>query len=412
VNEVRVSRGEKARLSRVDGELRVGREAQIEGLGGLPVVVTGGAYFEGDARLRCDFESGSITSMDGSLRADGDVTVGGKIDVARHVNVAGSIQAKEVDVGGSLRARALSFDWARTGGPVIVIETLRGGSLQAAGKVQVGGAVELESLEFAGKAVVGGGSVRGRMDVKGSLIAEGKLTFGDLAVNGNCSLSAGCKGRSVSMFGRLDSAGDLECESVQLFGKGDIDGCLRAKKVQVDGKLNVANSIQATDGMDAYGSTRALDFAGRTLNVGGGFEASKAIVDGDADLMGQIRTSAGLKAKRITVRRGSTVTGSLVAEAVEIGRSGNVVSSFQKEWMGQLAALRLIGRMTQVEDIDAVEVRLGAYSKARRVSAKRVILEEGSIVASVEYADELKMGSGVHVTHPPYKVDSLRSPQL
>ncbi len=410
---VRVPRGGRAGLGRIEGELRVGRGARIAGLDGQPVVVAGGAYFEGDARVECNLECASLTVRDGTLRALGGVVVSGRIDVDHHLRADGSVQAKELDVGGSVRAKALSCEKIRAGGDIGVVDGLRAESVQASGKLMVPQLAEIGSLAMAGKTILGGGSISGRAEINGSFIAEGKIRFGDLVVNGHCTLPSGCTGTSISTFGRLHVAGDLECDSVRLMGKALVEGDLKAKVLHVDGKLDVSRSLFVSDAVEAHGSTDISgEFVGMTLVVEGGFRAGKASVGGEADLMGQIGTKSGLRAKRVIIRNGSTCSGPLVGELVEIGKSGNVVSSFHKDWLGQVAAIRLIGKMTQVEDLHGREVHLGSYSKARMISANKVFLEVGSIAGSVKYTDELKVGDRVYLVHPASKVETLSRPPL
>ena len=72
---------------------------------------------------------------------DGDLTVHKGLDIAHSVEATGTIRAAEIDVGGKVRARAISSDRVRAGGIVEVLDTLEGKSVQVGGKVRVVGPV-------------------------------------------------------------------------------------------------------------------------------------------------------------------------------------------------------------------------------------------------------------------------------
>ena len=55
-----VERGTTAKLGRIEGNLRVGHGAKIEAAERNLVYVTGTAYFEGSAEIRCNFECDSL----------------------------------------------------------------------------------------------------------------------------------------------------------------------------------------------------------------------------------------------------------------------------------------------------------------------------------------------------------------
>jgi cytoskeletal protein CcmA (bactofilin family) len=184
--------------------------------------------------------------------------------------------------------------------------------------------------------------------------------------------------------------------------------------VVVDGKLEVEGSLEATGAFEVAGSSRIQgEFRGSgSLRVGGKFVASKAVAAGDVDLAGNAETNYGIKgAAKITVRGGSTCKGALVGDRVFVGSSGAVAANWRKDWAGQAVALRLVGRMTQVEDVYAREVHLGRHSRSRRIFAERVELEGGAIADEISYTSEL-VGplERCFVQRPPRRVSELPRP--
>src|SRR5579859_7159884 len=106
--DVRVDRGSTAKLDRVDGKLEVASNARITAAKGGLVTVTGGAHFEGNAEIDCDFECDSLKVDRGRLTVSGSLTVHKGLDVAHTVQAGGTIRAGDIDVGGKMFARSIS----------------------------------------------------------------------------------------------------------------------------------------------------------------------------------------------------------------------------------------------------------------------------------------------------------------
>jgi cytoskeletal protein CcmA (bactofilin family) len=408
--DLRVERGSTARLDRVEGELEVGRGARITAADGKSVTVTGGARFEGDAEIGCDFQCDTLAVERGALKVTGDLTVLKGMDVAHTVKANGTVRAGEIEVGGKMFAGSVSCGGTvRVGGVVDVAKTFEAYTIDVGGKVRIGGAVKLRDLSVGGLAEVGGGTISGKAKVGGVFESTAPLEFGDLQVYGKCSLPAGSKGKRVASSGKLSVGGDLDCEEVQVGGVADVRGDCRSKTVRVNGKLDVSGSLSASGSLDNFGSCEVRgDFAGGELHVGGRFKASKAIVENQAEIAGEVETSRGMKAKSIVVGSGSKVRGPLVGGRVELSKSRLVMADWGANWMGQAISMRMVGRMTYAEDIYGDEVVLGPSTRCRNIFAKTVELETGSIVEQVTYTDELRLGHHkVHLTRPSEKVERL-----
>ncbi len=120
-----------------------------------------------------------------------------------------------------------------------------------------------------------------------------------------------------------------------------------------------------------------------------------------------------MKGKTVKIRSGSRVEGPIVGELVDIGKSHGVIMDVEKGWMGQVAALRLVGRMTRVEDIYAKEVHLGKVSTSKKIYAESVVIEEGCVADQINYTGELKGPlERTHIEKPPTKVDHLPEPPI
>ncbi len=410
MSDVRVERGSTAKLDRIDGGLKVGSNARITAAGGRQVTVGGGAYFEGNAEIDCDFECDSLTVDRGRLTVRGDLTVHKALDVAHTIEAEGAIRAQDIDVGGRLMARSIScLGSVRVGGLVHVNETLEAMSVQVGGKVAVTGAVKVADLGVGGRADVGGGSITGHAQVGGLFASTAPLDFGELRVYGKCTLPPDCKGQKISTFGRLSVEGRITCEIVDVGGAADVHGDLGAGEILVNGKLHVSGSLSAKGRLETNGSCEVEgEFSGADLRVGGRFRARKALISGQADIAGEVETDQGLRAKSVTIQSGTRCKGVLVGERVEVGKSQLVFANRGSRLVGQSIVMRGIGRMTAAEDIYGAEVSLGSNSRCGKIFANRVELGDGCVVDRVTYTDELRRSGGrAFLTRPSEKVSKL-----
>jgi len=412
MSDVRVERGRTARLERVDGELWVGSNAKITAANGKAVTVSGGAHFEGSAEIACDFECESLKVDRGKLEVAGDLTVRGNADVAHTVEVEGEIRAKSIDVGGKVSSKSIFCEGSiNVGGLMHVVGDLEAGPVGVGGKVDVSGGVMITDLDVGGKAEVGGGSISGRVRVGGLFASKGPLEFGEMMVYGRCALPAGCAGRKISTFGKLSVAGALSCHQIDVEGVTEVKGDCSAANVLVNGKLSVSGSMSVSGALESRGSAEVKgEVKGADLKVGGRFRAERAVLSSEADIVGELETERGMKAKLVTVGIGSRCKGPLVGERIQLGASSMTLANWGGTWAGQSIAIRAIGRMTSVEDLYAKEVVLGKNSRCGRVFAEKVEVAEGCTVEQVVYTTELRGPiRRAFFSRPPEKAASLPS---
>jgi len=412
--DVNVPKGASVTLGRVEGQLDVANGAKIRAADRNLVVVTGEARFGGNAKVECDLEceslrvehSGKMGYAD--LLVLGNLTVHGRLDVSNSIEVEGAMNAEEVDVGGRVRARSVSCKRMRVGGIAEISESLKAESVEVGGKIEARGVFDVKDLQVGGKAEIGGGAITGTINVGGKFESSSKLDFGELQIYGVGSLASGSKGRRIIASGKLTAKGALECDQIEIAGIASVSGDCKAIRVQVKGKLDVAGSLITSELLDVYGVTEVNNaFSGGNLRVSGKFSAEKALVTNDAELYGAVETQKGLKAKSILVRSGTRCTGPIIGDTVEVGGSGPGFSAFA--W-GQ--RLRLQVGTSQVEDVYASRLLIGAGSRARRIFAETVDLGSGCDVDEVTYVSELKMADDVKVASPVKKVDKLKEPPL
>src|SRR5271169_5649205 len=152
MGDVELPKGARARLGRVDGNLRAARDVEIEADGPDGVVVTGSARFEGDAKLHSALTCRHLELGRGHLDALDRLTVENEVDARdASMEVRGLFRAGHVDVGRKLRLH----QGGRTG------ELNVGGVLESPGSlssedISVGGLLEAAGRLTAGSVEVGG----------------------------------------------------------------------------------------------------------------------------------------------------------------------------------------------------------------------------------------------------------------
>lgn len=414
----KVNRGETKKLRRVDGDLKVGKNATIEALEGNSVVVTGDAYFDGAAELNCDFQCDSLrVGGGGVLKVRGNLTVLKKLDVVHSIEADGFVKAEDIDVGGKIYAKSIECKNMRSGGVVEAIESLIAENVNVGGKVLARRNVQITNLDVGGRADVGGGSITGNIRVGGRFEGRSKLEFGDLQVFGHTTFGDSCKGRRMSTFGKVSAASDLECEEIDIEGVTEIHGNCIAKKVEVNGKLDVHGSLISSESVEIYGTADVQrELKSASLRIGGKFRGcriSRAEISGDIDLAGAVETLKGLQGNFVVIRSGSRVSGPIVGNLVEVGKSGLVVANWNKKWAGQIAAIHMIGKMTRVEDVYGKEVHLGASSQSGKVYADVVEVSVGTMADEILYTTELRGPvEKSYFQHPPRKVSEVPVPPI
>ncbi|MGD0160419.1 MAG: hypothetical protein ABSB89_08995 [Candidatus Bathyarchaeia archaeon] len=414
MSSLQIKSGETAQLDHVNGDLHVGRNAKIKPRDGKRVTVNKAAVFEGNASVEGDFECDSLTvNGKGTLRVNGNLKIHNKLDVMDSLFAMARITALEIDVGGKVTAGSVVCSRLRAGGVVEVEDTLEAETVDVGRRVTASGQVALKSLQVGGKTEIGGGTITELAKMSGTFSSSSKLNFSELQVYGKASLPTGCKGQRIRSFGRLCVDGSITCEEIMVEGAADIRGDCHTAKMEVDGRLDVSGSLMASNMLESFGQTEIVgQLQGKSLRVGGKFKAREVVLTETADLMGDVKTEDGLRAKSLIIRTGTRCEGIIVGERVEVGKSSLVVANWATKWAHQSISIRLVGKMTQVNDVYGTKVTLGKASKARRIFAQDVELENGSIAEQVTYTGELKRSDHVFIRLPPEKAIKLPDPPL
>jgi len=411
-----VKSGSTARLGRIDGELKVGRNVTIMAESGSKVVVTEGAFFEGPVRIDCDFECQSMRvegrgyGPGGDVVVRGNLTVHGTADLNATVKVEGTVMSDDLDVGGHLESKSLTSERVRVGGHMRIKGTLEARTVDVGGHMTVLGGINATDLRVGGHAEVGGGAITGEIKVRGHFRTTKRLAYGRLQVFGNTAFPAGCTGDSLTALGRVEFDGDTACEALDVKGSALVRGNCTTENAEVNGKLNVRGSLTANK-LEVFGAT---ELKGRlsceTLRVSGRLVAERVLVNAQAEIVGEVITTNGMKGKTVLIGTGSRVSGPLVGDEIDVGKQVDLGSSaWAKVWPGTWST---IGRMTRVDDVYGRVVKVWRYSSAKKVFAESVELGTDGYVDKIVYTKDLKLPSRYRVGEEATKTTRLPDPPL
>jgi cytoskeletal protein CcmA (bactofilin family) len=412
VPDLIVKEGTTAKLGRVDGDLKVGRNARITAESGRKVVVAGTAHFDGRVTIDCDFEcqamrlEGRGWGPGGDVLVDGDLEVHDVADIDASLRVTGRITAGDLDVGGHLRSGPLKSKRLRVGGHLETRGKLESGDVDVGGHMTVRDEVALSNLRVGGHAKIGGGTIEGEVKVRGHLTTEKPLAFGSVQVYGHTTLPAGTSGDRLSAYGRVEFEGDADCKNLEVAGDARVRGDCNSDDVEVKGRLNVTGRMHVSRKFRVFG---AADARGAiecgALGVSGRLAAERISASDKADVVGEVNTSRGLKSASVAIGKGSKVTGPLIGDQIEVGKEMDFGSAWGLPWWRGA-----LGRTTTVDDVYGKTVRIGSNSRAKRVFGDIVELENGSIAEEVNYTKEVKLPTNYYLNKPPVKMAKVPDP--
>jgi cytoskeletal protein CcmA (bactofilin family) len=404
-----VGAGETAKLGRVEGNLKVGKNARLRAESGRKILVAGAVDLGGRVTIDCDFECRSMRLEGRGWGPGGDVVVNGDLvvqetaDLDASLRVTGGIVAGTLDVGGHLRSGPLTSKRLRVGGHLEISGKLQSGDVDVAGHTTVRGEVTLENLRVGGHAKLRGGAIAGEVRVRGHLTVDTPLRFGRAQVYGNTVLPAGSSGDRLSALGRVEFEGDADCREFEITGSARVGGDCNSEEVEVKGALDVEGSAHVANKLRVFG---AADVRGAVecdaLGVSGRLNAEATTAGDFIDIVGEVNTIRGARAKTITVGKGSKVFGPLIGEQVEIGREMDFGSAWGLPWWRAN-----LGGKTIAGDVYGKSVKIGANSRVKRVFGEVVELENGCIADEVNYTKEVRLPAKFFLTKEPRKVETI-----
>ena len=297
-----VKGGSTVRLGRVEGELKVGNNANIESSSRDEeklVVVSQGAYFEGSAKVNCSFECETLkVGYRGRhpLRIGGNLIVHKRLEIGESIEVLGTIEAEEIDVMGKIRAKSIKCD-----------------RFNALGNASVMGNLDCDVMEIS------------------------KAT----KIQGNCVA------KTVGISGQLRLQGTLECvESVVIYGSADVSQVIKARSLKIGGKFRALRA-EIGEEIDLTGEAETVQgLLGNTVILATGSKCRGPIV-GDRVEVGKsgavlaVRSDswAGQSLKLRIIGKGTRVD-DVYSKLVRLGassQSNNVYSEIVEFEQGAIA---------------------------------------------------------------------------
>ena len=377
MTDVRLDRGARAKLGRVEGDLIASRDVEIDSEAGGRVVVTGRAMFDGNATIRADFECQSLKAEEGVVVAERSLTVAddlssddaqvevrgplraGRIDVDRSLLLGADAEAREIEIGGSLEARGnLTAHEVSVGGRFVTRGKLTSERVEVGGFAELG-EVDLKRLAAGGRARIASGRISDRIEIGGSFECTGPLEFGDIEVGGTIEIASG-RGRRMEVGGSLSTVGDLTFERLELGGVGRIGGNLAGDQIEVGGVLAIKGSVTLRGSLEVGGTIEVGEtLAAESVEVGGSISARVAHVAEHAEIGGSLRTREGFKARVLELSKRAEAMGPLVADRVVLERKcrADMVCG---RWVQ-------IGADCEVQAVCGESVEVGNHSRVGRI---------------------------------------------
>ncbi|NHJ46454.1 MAG: hypothetical protein FK733_01580 [Asgard group archaeon] len=386
MSEQIIERGQTIELDKVNGNLKIGKDATIIAKN-KSITVNGSIVNRGGFVCEGSLVARNIRVKNGSAEILGNLELQQYAQVDNRLDVNGSVICPDISVGGSLYIETdIQSDSVKVGGTVKIgnkaqVETIKtGGTLKIfgesnVGSITVGGTVKLlqtaqiDSIKVGGTVKVTGGRFAyikiggsfkstekveiNSMDIGGTVKAEDDVIIEDLSVGG--SFTAG----KNLQFGRIDIGGTIK-----------IYGNATGKTLKVGGTISCQENLTCEE----------------KLLIGGSCIVEKVIDAQDIEVGGKI-VAKFINAKYFKIKRRGEVSGTVNAEII-------IVSS----------------RAT-ADDLYGKDIRIEENARVRNVYGDSITLEEGARVSGeILYTSDFYAEDGVKAKEAQ-KVDALPSPK-
>jgi hypothetical protein len=299
------------------GNIVVDSTIRLRGAGAF-ITLDAGGDLSWSRRISAGGTAGGGYAMDVLLRAAGDVTADGRVDVSNTGNTAGTIQ---IEAGGRLTAAGRIK--ARQGDAI-----LRGATeLHVLGTIDVRGFATSQSLiELTSTA--GPVTVDGTVLANGSAVSQGLAgsvivtASGDVVVNGRLLANGDAGGEvavssssgGVAVNGRVSASG----------GDGGLVTLSAATLASVDGTIDASGDNPASSG----GGAGTIDITGAEARLGAGGLLTATSVSRPGGTIGVSATAGDLLlAGRLLAGTGESSGGNSLGGTIEGDASGDLTAS-------------------------------------------------------------------------------------
>ncbi len=233
------------------------------------------------------------------------------------------------------------------------------------------------------------------MRISGSgSIPTGEYEEISISGSGHCDGPIRCQSFSVSGSGRMEgslscndllrtsgsfrASGSVEAGSVRISGSCHIDGdCTVRENFSVSGSCRLGQKLSVQGEMRVSGSCR----------VGGDVEAESAL------LAGRVQCGGLLNAENVEIKASgsdSCTVGSIGCSRIEVRRETfSEFRFFIFKWQVGKNAGKSSFVLNVADSIEGDELYL-EYTKAKRVSGRKIVLGEGREIETIQYSESLE----------------------
>ncbi len=399
--EEKIVSGQNVVLTKYDGDVIVRHGATVTSETDL-ITVTGKIICQGDATFlvgvvaqsfHVDDEDAVVTiygdlgveklvdiqgtlSVKGSM--NGDTIVGqrlyvqddltaDKIDLDSELIVEGTIIARDIDVGGKLRAGKIKkCDSVDVGGSAELFKpsevkhvdvggklSLHGGvfeDIEVGGKFKSEGEIHFTSVDVGGKCKLEGIVHGGKIDVGGILSGEGEIEVEKIDVGGKCKLEGNIRGQVLVVGGTAKLSNNVHIETIKVGGKIKVSGNLEAEKIDVGGLFKCDAQLKVTEKLSVGGKAEfSQEIIAKTVNIGGTIKLLRM----NAEIVkvgGEIEAKDAVIAHEIVLGKKSKARGLLVADLIQV-REGSEVEALHGATIKLEKKVKVKGEILYTEEL-------------------------------------------------------------
>ncbi|MHA1367719.1 MAG: hypothetical protein ACTSP5_15105 [Candidatus Heimdallarchaeota archaeon] len=251
MSEKIIERGQVVKLDRVEGNLKIGRDATLVAENGT-IVVTGSITASRDFFCEGNLVARNLRCKDGSVEINGDLEIEQYVNVDKSLSVNGHVISPEIICGGTFRVDTyVTSETIKIGGKMKVqgnvqAETVTvGGTLKIRGEsdigtIAVGGVVKLSEkvdidlIKVGGSVSVLTGTID-TVDVGGVFKAIDKVEINVLSVGGSARFDEDSFVKEIDVGGVVKALGDLKFETIDVGGSVKIEGNAEGISFKVGG---------------------------------------------------------------------------------------------------------------------------------------------------------------------------------
>ncbi|NHJ85967.1 MAG: hypothetical protein FK734_10930 [Asgard group archaeon] len=379
---IKVKKRSRMKLSKVDGDLRIGKGATIVAKEGT-IVVTGKIKNKGGFKCKGNLEALTLESEKGSVSISGYLKIQREIEVDKKLTVNGFLEAEEASAGLT----------------VIAKKGARAEKISAGFRVYINnGEVESESISAGDSVHINAIGKIGKVKAGRRINIHKKCDINVLSAGAKVVINGG-KFEAISAGMSIINKGVLEAE--KLSAGMNIKLFKNSKAGHLSAGFSVRSKADLDFGKASAGFSVKIGGSGKGVTASAGFT-----VKSNGNLLMEEAISAGfsciakgdMNASRISAGR-KIIAKTIKAIDIKVNRRGRLFADKVE------AEEIVLEERAKAKNLFVKELEMREKSCATNVFAERIIIEDGArLKGKVEYSDSIDAEKGAKITKNATKV--------